>query len=278
MRKLFSFFLAAFLLHQFSVFAGGVRPLFNREPRLLFKASLKDIGDIKGVAALPEKGHFLFLTPSSFSEYRISETPEKIRTVKLEGFEKLSAIAYAGEGEARGSASIAFTEKSRAAMCLCEVPQNAETVRKDDCQVFPVTRLKFIHKKFGITAMAVEANNGNPVFYFGKEQMPKKFFHAAWSDLEWKPEEVWDAEGMLPADSIISDASLFNGSLFILDGKQGIIYQLDPLSGQSISSFSVRRDFKKKTTGVCLFDKDGAAQMLVASEKSVLVYSFAAAR
>ncbi len=219
-----------------------VRPLFQRAHALVSKQTLEGIKTITGLSALPEEGRFLALSenPAALHEFSLTDgKAEKLRAIRLEGFKKLSAAAYISP-EGPGY-NVALTEEARGSMAVCKIEPGSGEISRGGCKVFPVARLHMFQKKLGLTALAVDTRGGKADFYLGKEGMPKRFYHASWAG-EWRPEEVWDAEGMMPVSSFISDASFYKGSLYVLDGRAGNIYQMDPLSGQTVSVFSIRSD------------------------------------
>lgn len=271
--SVFKISLPVFLIFSSSVFASSeeVRPLFKNKPELLFSEKLDGVKNLSGAAWLPEESHYLLVSskPAALHEVAVlGERVRKIRTVKLREFKSVSGVAYVGRAESGGEgARIALTETEKAEVSFCDLDPTQGELKRGRCKTYKIDGLMFWEKKFGIKGVAVNNSGDVPVFYFGKERMPKRMYKSFFEDGQWNVKASWDAEAMMPAESVISDL-FYDNSLFVLDGSGRRVFQMDPLTGQTVSEFHAGKTKKTGLSGLCVVRRAGGAQMVLTSSGS----------
>lgn len=248
--------------------SSAVRPLFRQKPQEPLVQKMEGVKSFSGAAWLPQQEHYLLLSskPSALHEISVfGNRVQKTRTVKLRGFKTLSAVTYVGRAESdETGVRIALTEESRAEVNFCDLSPEQGELKKEKCRVYEVKKLMLWEKKFGIEGAATDRSGDVPVFYFGKEKMPKQIYRGYFEDGRWNMGVAWDAEAMMPAESIISDL-YFNGSLYVLDGTGARVFQMDPLTGQTVSEFHFKKSKKHRFSGFCFRQEQEKLEVLITS-------------
>ncbi len=272
-EKSLKIFLLFFLLPAPLAFAdvNEVRPLFKHKPQLIFSENMEGVKKLSGVAWLPEENHYLFSSanPPALHEMAVlSGRVRKIRTVKLKEFKDVSAVAYVGRAESGDEGNrIAISEEGKAEVSFCDLSGAQGELKRSKCKTYKIDRLMFWEKKFGIKGVAVNRDSDVPVFYFGKEKLPKEIYRGFFEDGQWHIQKGWDAESMMPPESVISDL-FYDNSLFVLDGWGARVLQMDPVTGQTVSEFHVKKENKAGLSGFCLARGEEGLQAALASSKS----------
>lgn len=252
------------------MFAEGARPLFLNKPELVSSQKMDGVKNLSGAAWLPEESHFLISSskPSALHEIAVlGERVRKMRTVKLKGFKTVSGVAYVGRAESFEEGSrIALTEEPKAEVSFCDLRPDQTELKRDHCKTYKINRLMFWEKNFGISGVAVNREDDVPVFYFGKERFPKAIYRGFFEDGEWHVQTGWDAEAMMPSESKVSDLFYDNG-LFVLDGAEARVWQMDIVTGQMISEFEFKKSKNYGFSGFCLVRRPEGTQAVVVSDK-----------
>lgn len=255
------------------VFAGQdeVRPLFKQKPELILSEDMEGVKNLSGVAWLPEEGHYLFSSskPAALHEIAVlGSRARKVRTIKLKEFKSVSAVAYVGRAEAGSEGDrIAIAEEGKAEVSFCDITERQGELKRSQCKTYKIDHLMFWEKRFGIKGLAVNRESDVPVFYFGKEKMPKEIFRGFFEDGQWHMQTAWDAESMMPTESVISDL-FYDNSLFVLDGAGARVLQMDSLTGQTVSEFHIKKEPKSGLSGFCLARQTDGTQAALASNKN----------
>lgn len=269
----FKTFALFFLVSSPLVFASveEVRPLFKNKPELIISEKISGVKNLSGAAWLPEESHYLLSSskPAALHEIAVlGARVRQIRTVKLKEFKDVSAVAYVGRAESGGEGSrIALTEGEKAEVSFCDLDPTQGELKRSKCKSYKIARLMFWEKKIGIKGVAVNEDGDIPVFYFGKERMLRAVYKGFFEDGQWHIKNAWDAEAMMPAESIISDL-FYDSSLYVLDGAGARVFQMDPLTGQTVSEFHIKKNKKSGLSGLCLVRRTGGAQLMLVSNKS----------
>lgn len=251
-----------------------MRPVFSAAPELIAEQTFNDIKRITGAAYVPETGHYLLVSSKPDALHEISrtlKTVRELRTVRLKGFEKVSGMAYLGTALSGDGTRIALIEEGRGSVSFCDLGSESQVLKRESCGVYPVDKFWLWEKKSGLQGVAVDSGGDVPLFYFGKEKLPRRIYRGYFEDGSWHVKEQWDADSIMDLGSRISDLAFYKSSLFILDGKTAEIFQMDPLTGQSVSRFRV--PVKKEARSFTFAKQLDRDEMLVTSGRNrILIF------
>ena len=257
------------------------RLLFKQEPELISTQSMEGVKKLSGVAWLPDEDHYLFSSAKPPALHEISVLKNgvrKIRTIKLKEFKDVSAVTYVGRAESGEEGSrVALSEEGKAEVSFCDITSGQAELKRSKCKTYRIDRLMFWEKSFGIKGLAVDRESDVPIFYFGKEKLPKEIYKGFFEDGQWHVQTAWDAEAMMPSESVISDLFYDNG-LFVLDGAGAKVLQIDSLTGQTVSEFQIQKTGNFGLSGFCLAHHESQTTAVLASNKNIyFIYNIPAA-
>jgi len=258
------------------------KPFFSKERnfQLIFKEEILGFGrNFSGITRIPETGNYFVIDDleNNILEFQIEgATVTYQRTIELQGFHDIEAIGYV-RPLGGGNYQIAVAEEQRGTFALFSVGPKIDLVDyHSDCEIFFIDDVStFMRKNSGIESLCVDHTSSDPiVYYFAKEEFPRKIYRGIIDGNKLKITIPWDADELFPHGGDIADLFYFRDNLFVLDERKDAIRQVDPENGDIISRFQLPPSGYHKYEGLSIYDRgNGTLEMIiVAEDHEILIY------
>ncbi len=194
-----------------------------------------------------------------------------LRQINLKGLDDCEAIALTGRGS-KEEFEIVVAEERRGNLAFMELSEKTQEIsfNSKDRIKHVMNVGPFWQRNRGIEALAIDGSDQEEqVFYIGKEEMPRKILKGKISGDVLNLRIPWNAENLLPMGSDIAEMTFYEGMLFLVNERQGFVYQIDPDVGNIISSFKLPGAGREQYEGISFSPLSSTEhEMILVSEKS----------